>query len=181
MGSNPKPRRKATRGRRLARARPGKGLRLRRALSGADFEAISSLDRVCFRSDEPIEVPGPTLWWVAEALGKNRGGRGGRRWEIVAYAGLYVCRQPQNLGMGFLNRVAVTPDFRGQGIQKRLIRCRLRGAWDLGVREVVTYTVPWNPASGNSLLSCGFRLYRPEYRWGGAGSVYFRVRNPRLR
>jgi hypothetical protein len=31
-----------------------------------------------------------------------------------------------------------------------------------------------NPASSNSLISCGFRLFEPSNPWGARGTLYWR-------
>lgn len=123
---------------------------------------VPVLDEICFPADERVAI-GDALWWVAW-----------REREAVGYAGLRVCREPVNRGLAFLCRAGVLPQHRGHGLQKRMIRVRLAEARRLGVREVVTYVVPSNLASANSLLACGFKLYRPEHRWGGSEALYFR-------
>ena len=122
------------------------------------------LDRACFPKDKPVDLGG-AIWWTAECDGK-----------VVGYAGLRVCQAAENAGLAFLCRVGVDRGHRGHGLQKRLIRARERAARRAGVRQVVTYVVPWNEASANSLIACGYRLYRPASRWGGAGCVYFQKR-----
>jgi GNAT superfamily N-acetyltransferase len=124
--------------------------------------AVLALDEICFPDDDRIN-PANSLWWIAWH-GK----------QPVAYAGLRLCRDPQNLGFAFLCRVGVIPEHRGRGLQKRLIRVRENAARKLAVTELITYCVPWNCPSINSLVSCGYKFYRPGTKWGGAGSVYLR-------
>lgn len=120
------------------------------------------MDMACFPADEPVK-PEESYWWTVWSGG-----------EAIAYAGLRVCQDPCNKGLGFLSRAGVLRAYRGQGLQKRLIRKRVTVARIMGLRELVTYVVPSNLASANSLIACGFKLYRPAYRWGGAGAMYFR-------
>ena len=127
-------------------------------------DAIRAMDVACFPSDERIAVAGP-LWWIV----RHRG-------QPVGYAGLHICRHPDNKGIAFLCRVGILSSHRGRGLQKRLIVARERAARRHGIKEVVTYCVPWNEASLNSLTRCGYRFYRPASRWGGAGAVYLRKR-----
>lgn len=124
--------------------------------------AVLALDEICFPGDDKITTAG-SLWWIAWH-GK----------KPVAYAGLRLCQAEQNLGLAFLCRAGVVPEHRGRGLQKRLIRTRERAARRLAVSELITYCVPWNCASINSLVACGYTFYRPETKYGGAGSVYLR-------
>lgn len=126
--------------------------------------AVLALDELCFPEDYRVSLDG-SLWWLVW-----------RDKEAVGYAGLRPCQSEQNKGVGFLCRVGVVPRHRGRGLQKRLIRAREDAARNLGLRELVTYCVPWNCASINSLVACGYRFYRPSTRWGGAGAVYLRKR-----
>jgi RimJ/RimL family protein N-acetyltransferase len=127
-----------------------------------NHDLIVALDAVCFPADERVK-PEESSWWVVCDEGAT-----------VAYAGLRPCREPFNRGLAFLSRAGVLSSHRGRGLQKRMIRARLREARRLGMHEVVTYCVPENLASANSLIACGFRLYRPEHRWGGSAALYFR-------
>jgi GNAT superfamily N-acetyltransferase len=124
--------------------------------------AVLALDEVCFPDDWRVKLD-DSIWWLVW-----------RGKEAVGYAGLRPCKAPRNAGVGFLCRVGVVPKHRGRGLQKRLIAVREATARRLGLKELVTYCVPWNCASINSLVSCGYKFYRPETKWGGAGSVYLR-------
>ena len=124
--------------------------------------AVPALDEICFPHDERVVI-GDALWWIAWC-GRN----------AVGYAGLRICKEPHNRGLAFLCRVGVMPQHRGHGLQKRLIRAREREARRYGVRELVTYCVPDNPASANSLIACGFKLYRPMTKWAGPYAIYLR-------
>lgn len=126
--------------------------------------AVLALDEQCFPHDDRVSLD-DSLWWLVW-----------RGKEAVGYAGLRPCQNPQNAGLGFLCRVGVLPRHRGRGLQKRMIAVREAAAKRLGLRELVTYCVPWNSASINSLVACGYRFYRPETKWGGSSSVYLRKR-----
>lgn len=122
--------------------------------------AVLALDEICFPHDDRVNVI-DSLWWIV--------------WqgeEAVAYAGLRPCQVEHNAGLGFLCRVGVVPEHRGRGLQKRLIRVREAAAKAIGLEELVSYCVPWNCASLNSLVACGYKFYRPATKWGGAGAVY---------
>jgi GNAT superfamily N-acetyltransferase len=124
--------------------------------------AVLALDEICFPEDHRVNVDG-ALWWIVWH-GK----------EAVGYAGLRPCQLPCNEGVGFLNRVGVVAEHRGHGLQKRLIRVRESAARSYGMTELVTYCMGWNCASVNSLISCDYKFYRPETRYGGADAVYLR-------
>jgi GNAT superfamily N-acetyltransferase len=124
--------------------------------------AVLPLDAECFPSDHRPVLEN-SLWWVVWC-GK----------EPVGYAGLRVCENAQNKGLGFLSRAGVIAKHRGRGLQKRLIRAREAAARSFGLNELVTYVAHWNSPSINSLVACGYRFYRPATKWGGAASVYLR-------
>lgn len=104
------------------------------------------------------EVPSRTLvgcaWWV----GYNSSGP-------VAFAGIHPSKQ--FLKTAYLCRVGVLDEARGQGIQKKLIRIREKWARGQGYEWLMTDSNLDTPASGNSLISCGYKLWRPYYRWAG--------------
>jgi GNAT superfamily N-acetyltransferase len=126
--------------------------------------AVLALDEICFPNDYRISLA-DSLWWI---VWKGK--------EAVGYAGLRPCQNPCNAGVGFLCRVGVVPEHRGKGLQKRLIKAREAEAKRIGLVELVTYCVPWNCPSINSLVACGYRFYRPETKYGGGGSIYLRKR-----
>lgn len=126
--------------------------------------AVLPLDQECFPSDHRPVLEN-SLWWVVWC---------GR--EPVGYAGLRVCQNPQNKGLGFLSRAGVLREHRGLGLQRRLIRAREAEARALGLRELITYVALWNCPSLNSLVACGYRFYRPADKWGGKESLYLRKR-----
>lgn len=76
----------------------------------------------------------------------------------------------------FLARAGVIESERGKGLQKKLIMVRLKWARFYGYRDVITYCSPENVASSNNLISCGFKLYLPEEKWGCKNALYFRRR-----
>jgi GNAT superfamily N-acetyltransferase len=76
---------------------------------------------------------------------------------------------------GYLSRSGVLPGHRGQGLQKRLIRVRMVRAKRLGWKWLITDTSD-NPASANSLIACGFRMYEPSIPYGLKTSIYWRKR-----
>jgi GNAT superfamily N-acetyltransferase len=88
----------------------------------------------------------------------------------VGFAGLHPSSQWG--GTGYLARAGVVKDYRGKGLQKRLIRVRERKARALGWSHLVTDTCG-NPASANNLIACGYRMYEPRTPWGIETTVYW--------
>ncbi len=89
----------------------------------------------------------------------------------VAFAGLYQLEDCEI--SGYLCRAGVTWDHQGLGLQKRLIRVRLAKARRLGWDWIVSDTRRSNHPSANSLIRCGFKLFKPRRGWGPAGSLYW--------
>lgn len=73
----------------------------------------------------------------------------------------------------FLSRAGVFPWLSGRGLQRRMIRTRIKWAKKIGARYVVTYTTYDNHLSICNLIKCGFRFYVPEWKWAGPGVHYF--------
>lgn len=132
-------------------------LTLRRA-SEDDLPDIAAADRECLPYDEPAELDG-VAWWVIEVAG-----------SLIAYAG--ARRSVTAPGTAYLCRAGVLPDWRGHGLQRRLIRARERWARAAGLTRAVTDTLH-NPASANSLIRCGYRMWEPEFPWAGPSACYW--------
>lgn len=87
------------------------------------------------------------FWW----MGSDEHG------EVACYCGARVHDQDTlYLGPSF-----VFPEYRGDGLQRRMIESRLRFARRKGFKRIVSSTSPDNVVSGNNLISSGFRLTRP--------------------
>ena len=95
-------------------------------------------------------------WWVILDEG-----------EIVAYCGSIYSK-----GICIFNRAWVKKNYRGQGIQRRMIKTRIKAASTF-CHIAITYTTLDNFPSANNLINCGFRLYLPEYSYGGSDKLYF--------
>lgn len=119
---------------------------------------LAEFDRELFPTSPRIE-PDKGWWWLLY---------GGD--ECVGYAGMVPSQQWASTG--YLCRAAVDPRHRGQGLQKVLIRRRIQHARKLGYTHLVTDTTD-NPASANSLIACGFRLYEPAAPWAFKHSLYW--------
>lgn len=126
---------------------------IRRAISGQDAERILDLHVESFtggREDCPLLDVG--AWWI---LFYNR--------KPVAFAGIH----PSNGYMKtvYLCRVAVSYYYRGMSFQKKLILVREKWARQHRYEWVITDSAPDNPASSNSLINCGYKLWTPARGW----------------
>ena len=139
-------------------------LKITRARAASSLAIVRALDREIFPDDEPIETAG-RRWWIARLDG-----------EPCAFAGL---REGAD-GIWYLSRAGVLESARGHGIHGCLIRTRIADVLDdPSAREIQTYTLATNPASGNNLIEWGFRMFRPERPWwdhGDSEIVYWRRR-----
>lgn len=89
----------------------------------------------------------------------------------VAFCGLVPAVNTP--GAGYLKRAGVLPAFRGHGLQGKLIRVRETKARRLGLTTMLTDTKD-NPASANSLIRAGYKIFEPAYRWAFQSSIYWK-------
>lgn len=79
----------------------------------------------------------------------------------------------------FLSRSAVIAAASGKGVQRFMIRTRVKWALELGAKAVVTYALDSNYQSITNLIRCGFRFvpYQPKHWYGGnrKGMHHFRM------
>jgi GNAT superfamily N-acetyltransferase len=114
----------------------------------------------------PEDIPYKTdrgHWWIAYA----------EDGKPVGFAGLV--RSMKWTDTGYLCRAGVSDSFTGHGLQKRLIKARLTQARKLGWNWCITDTTD-NPASSNSLISCGFKLYTPANPWSFKNALYWKYK-----
>ena len=87
--------------------------------------------------------------------------------KVIAYCGSIYTE-----GICIYIRAWVRKDNRGKGLQKKLINIRYKAALK-NSRTVITYTTKDNYPSANNLISQGFKLYFPEYAYGGKEMLYW--------
>lgn len=121
---------------------------------------LNGLQKVILPDDRPADV-GLGWWWVIEMRGQPAG-----------FCGLHPSMQWGDAG--YLCRSGVCEQFRGNGLQRKMIQLRERAARRLGYRWLLSDTARWNLASANSLAGCGFRLYEPSRPWSFKDSLYWR-------
>lgn len=99
------------------------------------------------------------FWWIAYDDDKP-----------IGYAGMTI--HPTWKCMELV-RAAVIHEYRGLGLQRRLIYARERQARKENIFRSVTYTSCDNFVSANNLIKCGYRLYKPVNKFGVANALYF--------
>jgi GNAT superfamily N-acetyltransferase len=119
------------------------------------------LQSKCLPSDEPMDV-NHGHWWIVYT----------EQDKPVGFAGL--TRSSRWFNAGYMCRAGVLDTYQGNGLQKRLIQCRINKARALNWEWLLTDTTD-NPASSNSLISRGFKLYEPTVPWGFKNSLYWRL------
>lgn len=128
-------------------------------------ETLRWLHTACFGTSAPQVDPDMDHWWIAY-----------QGQEPAAFAGM--SQTVAHKDVGYLKRSGVLHEHRGQGLQLRLIRAREALARKLGWTVMVTDTTN-NPASANTIIKAGYRLYSPEYPWAftcsmGDHSLYWK-------
>jgi GNAT superfamily N-acetyltransferase len=128
-----------------------------------DAETLADLHRLTFDDGSPLPDFHVGWWWLLM-----------HQETAIGFAGLRSSyRWPGN--SGYLWRAGVAPGHRGRGLQKRLIRVRERKARALGWEWLFTDTTQ-SPASSNSLIACGFKVYQPSHGYGYDQTIYWRKR-----
>lgn len=132
----------------------GKSKRVQNTLIRLQNEILPS-DTIC--------DPNEGHWWVAYTETN----------KPVGFAGM---KQSEQFGdCVYLHRSGVCDDHTGNALQKRLIKARLRKAKSMGFNWAVTDTTK-NPPSSNSLINCGFKMYKPSKPWAWDWSCYWRLK-----
>jgi GNAT superfamily N-acetyltransferase len=132
---------------------------IRRVESIAEFRFIDEMHKSCFKERTPNLRKGH--WWIGWDQGTP-----------VCFGGLVPSIRQAHTD--YLIRSGVMPSHRGQGLQRRLIAARERQARWGATRFVVTDTSVHNPASANSLIRCGYKLYIPSDLYSGVNWLYWK-------
>jgi GNAT superfamily N-acetyltransferase len=122
-------------------------------------ELIKEMHTTCFRGSAPQAEPESDYWWIAY-----------HGTEPAAFAALAEAYATPNLG--YLKRSGVLPQHRGRGLQLRLIRVRERAARKMGCDGMISDTTD-NPASSNTLIRAGYRIFKPQRPWAFEDSIYW--------
>jgi GNAT superfamily N-acetyltransferase len=128
-------------------------------MSQTTEQAIRFLQKECLPLDTVLS-PKNGWWWMAYCDGRMAG----------FAAMLQSSKTPQAV---YLARAGTLEAFRGRGLQKKLIKARLKFAYDLGMTQAISDTTD-NVASANALIANGFKLFEPEEPWGLQNTLYWR-------
>lgn len=93
-------------------------------------------------------------WWLVETDGQAAGFCA--LWPSITLPGT----------AGYLARSAVRPQWRGHGLQRRMITLRERRARQHGWLLMLSDSVHGNWASANNLIRAGYTLWQPPRPWG---------------
>lgn len=111
---------------------------------------IFSVDKTLTRSlydnfgyEHPTWVDPHYYWWVIFHK---------KNW--IGYSGLRV----HDANSLFLGPMFIKPEYRGQGLQLKLIKKRQRLAKKMGCHRLISSALDTNYPSINNLLKCGFLL-----------------------
>ena len=144
-------------------------LDFRLAASAEDEQRILRMDTVCFPLDEPPVIAGAE--WFIGCDGSKR----------VAYCA-WKTVEHDGVPTGFHYRAGVLPEYRGQGLQRQMLRLREPRMREQGLTLAVTYTDADAAASMRNLIAEGYRPYAPTPtttlsgpgRLGRVGFVHWR-------
>jgi ribosomal protein S18 acetylase RimI-like enzyme len=115
----------------------------------AEHEAlIAAMDRACFPLDTPAVFAG-AYWFVGWDGDKPAAYCA---WKTVEHDGVPV---------GFHYRGGVLADYRGQSLQRQMLRLREDEMRQHGLAKAVTYTDADGAASMRNLIAEGYRPYVP--------------------
>lgn len=127
-----------------------------KAATVKDIKQLKVLDNEHFYGCENEFKP-KRKWWVVKD-----------EEEIVAYCGAIYTDN-----ICIFNRAWVHPDYRGLGLQSKMIKVRLKEAKRQNYYKAITYTLTTNVYSANNLIVNGFKLYKPQFSWAGKEQLYF--------
>lgn len=114
-----------------------------------DYGKVKEINDLVFY-EKMVDVDEDSVWWLV-----SEGG------VAVGFGGV----QEYNHNYAFLYRACILEDHRGYGLQRKLIKKRVKWAKDYGYKGVLTYTLAENTTSANNLIREGFLLFDPEEPW----------------
>ena len=129
---------------------------IRKTTNPDHIKQIEAMDAFIFDDGSYLveSMDGYLHYWIAWCKG-----------QPIGYA---VAEEYQD-GIVFHARSAVLEKYRGQGLQKRLIKARETIS---NITLFMTYISVENPASINSFISQGYKAHTPDYFYGGQEMLY---------
>jgi len=125
-------------------------------------QLLTLLQKACLPHDKIYPIT-QGYWYVAYTQNGEAAGFAGvvpsSRWSDT----MYLCR------------AGVVRAHRGRGLQKRFIKARIRKAKALKMNWVISDTNQ-NPASANSLIAIGFKMFEPSQPWGLKTALYWKYK-----
>lgn len=131
------------------------------ALSTDTAKLLRALQKTCLPYDAPY-MDKSAWYWVGF-------------WRETPVAFCILAPSVRWADCVYLARAGVVSEFRGRGLQKKMITLREKWARKQGYKWAVTDTSE-NTPSANSLISRDYRLYEPAKPWGLSRALYWRKR-----
>lgn len=122
-----------------------------------DVELVKQLHEQIFPADDWYDSPRSVMWVMWKGT------------EAIAFAML----SETNDDYVFYSRAGVKKDYRGHGIQLRLIRVREKYARSKGYKKAITYTKIDNITSNRNLQKAGYWLYIPVNEYADKDCLYW--------
>ncbi|MCK1742197.1 GNAT family N-acetyltransferase [Bradyrhizobium sp. 139] len=132
-----------------------------REVDGFDqAEILTELHHAAFEDSADLVDFADGWWWVAFN-------------ERVPYSPAgFIGMKAETDCTAYFIRVGVDPDYRGHGLQRRLMRAMHIKARKLCFWNIITDTRD-NPHSANNLIAAGYRTFSPSNPWAHRDAVYW--------
>ena len=122
-------------------------------------DTIENIQRICLEGDEPRVFQEADYW-------------------IMGFAGnipaCFAVVSQVSEDTWYLSRAGVLPEYRGQGLQLKMIRARVNAVLKVNPNaRIITDTAAWNIYSSNNLIKAGFRTFWPKEPWGLPEGIYW--------
>ena len=131
-------------------------IRITKAVTSGHLRIVQELQQAIFIADDHERLT-DTTWFIARDSSFPVGFAGCR--VVKDYMYLCLC--------------GVLPSHRGLGLQKRFLKIREKHARLLDLTQSITYTLLTNHVSSNNLITAGYSLYQPEFKYRGDYVLYW--------
>lgn len=123
-----------------------------------NIRILQSLHKKTFPTDDMLEFKNNINWVLCDDD------------NIVGFTSLKVFDET----ICFLSRTGILPKARKQGFHKKAIKLREKFARRHNFKYVVTYVSTDNSPSFVNLITSGYDIYTPEWKWVGSEFIYLR-------